>query len=96
MLAYLNSVIKDIIKPDELKKYDICVDAYNSTVHNFLPAALDDLNIFDAVANMQNIVTVLDNCESQFAGSSPFTGRNKVVHDIADMSADIIRYLYGN
>lgn len=96
MLEYLISVRKNI---ENFKNYDNCIEAYNTTLHKILPVTLADLKhkkFSKARYGMKNVVSAPDKCEAQFAGSSPLTGRNKIVHDIAGMSSDIIRYLYAN
>ncbi|AEE75910.1 Plant invertase/pectin methylesterase inhibitor superfamily protein [Arabidopsis thaliana] len=99
MLNYLISVSKNIKDREDLKKYKTCIDDYGTAARRFLPAALDDLKagFFSlAKSDMESVVSIPDHCEAQFGGSSPLTGRNKATHDIANMTADIIRYLFGN
>lgn len=99
LLNYLISVSKSIKDREDLKKYKTCINEYGAAARRFLPAALADLKAAKfsiAKSDMQSVVSVPDHCEAQFAGSSPLTGRNKAVHDIADMTADIIRYLFAN
>ncbi|EFH59305.1 hypothetical protein ARALYDRAFT_479186, partial [Arabidopsis lyrata subsp. lyrata] len=89
LLNYLIFVSKNIKDREDLKKYKTCIDEYGTRARRFLPAALADLKA-------ANVVSIPDHCEAQFAGISPLTGRNKAVHDIAYMTADIIKYLFVN
>ncbi|CAH2053492.1 unnamed protein product [Thlaspi arvense] len=100
-LEYLISVRKNVTNAQDSTKYDACIKAYRTAVHMFLPAALADLKLKSrsysrAASEMKSVVSVSDECQAQFAGSSPLTERNKVVHDIAGMSSDFIRYFYEN
>ncbi|VVA97949.1 unnamed protein product [Arabis nemorensis] len=84
--SYLISVFKTIVRRGE----------YGASVRRFLPAALADLKAkryVQAVSNMKEVVTAPSVCGDQWAGQCllPLAGRNKDVHDIADMTIDIIR-----
>ncbi|ESQ48212.1 hypothetical protein EUTSA_v10022317mg [Eutrema salsugineum] len=99
MLKYLISVRKNIKNRQDSTRYDTCIKAYDTAVHKFLPAELADLKLkrfSQAMSEMKSVVSMPDYCEGQFPETSPLTDRIKAVHDIAGMSADIIRYLYGN
>uniref|UniRef100_M4DXI1 Pectinesterase inhibitor domain-containing protein n=1 Tax=Brassica campestris TaxID=3711 RepID=M4DXI1_BRACM len=70
------------------EKYGTCVDQdYGASTGRYLPGALANLS------NLQDVVRASGDCENQFAGSSPLpvSQRNKAVHDIADMTTDIIK-----
>lgn len=98
MLKYLKSVNTKNV--EDSTRYTICIQAYTMAVQNFLPAAYSQLNnksFFAARSEMIKVVSVSDKCEAQFAGSSPLTQqRNKDIHDIADTSADIMKYFIAN
>ncbi|KAL1226377.1 Cell wall / vacuolar inhibitor of fructosidase 1 [Cardamine amara subsp. amara] len=98
-LEYITSVFKKIKDPKDWKRYEICIMKYNTVVHWILPTALANLKAakhHQAKSDMNSVLAVPNICEAQFVGSSPLTERNKAVHDIADMTADIIRYLFAN
>lgn len=76
--------------------YGTCIEEYGAAVRRFLPAALANLKAkkyAQAVSNMKDVVSAPDICGAQFSGQYPLplAGRNKAVHDIADMTADIIK-----
>ncbi|XP_010468223.1 PREDICTED: pectinesterase inhibitor-like, partial [Camelina sativa] len=99
MLVYLIYSSKNIKDSEDLKKYKTCIDEYGSAARRFLPASLADLKAGEfsvAKSDMKNVVLAINNCQAQFAGSSLLAGRNKVVDDIADMTADIIKYFFAN
>ncbi|CAH8366660.1 unnamed protein product [Eruca vesicaria subsp. sativa] len=96
-LAYLISVFRGITDRADFEKYGTCIDQdYGASIKRYLPAAIANLKAkkySDAIANMQDVVTAAGDCENQFAGHSPLplSQRNKAVHDIADMTMDIIK-----
>ncbi|KAG2317735.1 hypothetical protein Bca52824_020857 [Brassica carinata] len=79
------------------EKYGTCVDQdYGASTDRYLPAALANLKAKKysaAIANLQDVMGASGDCENQFAGSCPLpvSQRNKAVHDIADMTTDIIK-----
>ncbi|KAJ0238430.1 Pectinesterase inhibitor domain-containing protein [Hirschfeldia incana] len=79
------------------ERYGTCVDTdYGASTTRYLPEAMANLkakNFSAAIANLQDVMSATGNCEDQFAGDCPLpvTQRNKAVHDITDMTADIIR-----
>ncbi|KAF8095452.1 hypothetical protein N665_0332s0034 [Sinapis alba] len=96
-LTYLISVIPGGGSRADFEKYGTCIDQdYGASVDRYLPAALANLKAkkySGAIANLQDVVTASGDCENQFAGSCPLplSQRNKAVHDIADMTTDIIK-----
>ncbi|CAA7045310.1 unnamed protein product [Microthlaspi erraticum] len=95
-LNYFVSVMKNITRQEEFEIYGTCIEEYGAAVRRFIPAALADLKAkkySQAMADMKDVVSAPDVCKDQFAGFSPLpvTQRNKAVHDIADMTADIIK-----
>ncbi|CAH8374339.1 unnamed protein product [Eruca vesicaria subsp. sativa] len=97
-LDYLTSVYKKINGGGrgDYERYGTCMEEYGAAANRFLPAALADLKAKKyslAMSDMKEVVSVPGICEDQFAGYSPLpvTQRNKAVHDIADMTADIIK-----
>ncbi|ESQ48214.1 hypothetical protein EUTSA_v10022234mg [Eutrema salsugineum] len=98
---YLISVIKTIRRREDWEMYGTCIEEYGAAIRRFLPATLADLkakNYSQAMSNMKDVVSAPGICQDQFAGKCPFalTGRNKAVHDIADMTADIIKTFFVN
>ncbi|KAL0857394.1 hypothetical protein Bca101_062548 [Brassica carinata] len=79
------------------EKYGTCVDQdYGASTDRYLSAALANLKAKKysaAIANLQDVMGASGDCENQFAGSCPLpvSQRNKAVHDIADMTTDIIK-----
>ncbi|KAJ4886787.1 Plant invertase/pectin methylesterase inhibitor superfamily protein [Raphanus sativus] len=79
------------------EKYGTCVDQdYGASVKRYLPGAMANLKAKKysaAIANLQDVMTASGDCENQFAGSCPLpvSQRNKAVHDITDMTTDIIK-----
>ncbi|KAF8095451.1 hypothetical protein N665_0332s0033 [Sinapis alba] len=97
-LTYLISVYRGIGgRREDFEKYGTCIDQdYGASVDRYLPAALANLKAkkySGAIANMQSVVGATGDCQNQFAGHGPLllTQRNKAVHDIADMTSDIIK-----
>ncbi|KAF3534519.1 hypothetical protein DY000_02042665 [Brassica cretica] len=97
-LTYLISVYRGIGGGrEDFEKYGTCIDQdYGASVNRYLPAALANLKAkkySDAISNMQSVVGATGDCQNQFAGPGPLplTQRNKAVHDIADMTTDIIK-----
>ncbi|KAG2317737.1 hypothetical protein Bca52824_020859 [Brassica carinata] len=96
-LTYLISVFPGGGSRADFEKYGTCLDQdYGVSVKRYLPGALANLKAkkySDVIANLQDVVTASDDCENQFAGSCPLplSQRNKAVHDIADMTTDIIK-----
>ncbi|CAG7879368.1 unnamed protein product [Brassica rapa] len=79
------------------EEYGTCVDQdYGASIDRYLPGALANLKAKKysaAIANLQDVMDATGDCENQFAGSCPLpvSQRNKAVHDIADMTTDIIK-----
>ncbi|KAJ4871540.1 Plant invertase/pectin methylesterase inhibitor superfamily protein [Raphanus sativus] len=96
-LTYLISVMPSGGVRADFEKYGTCIDQdYGSSVDRYLPGAMANLkakNYSAAIANLQDVVGASTDCENQFAGSCPLpvTQHNKAVHDIADMTTDIIK-----
>ncbi|CAA7015605.1 unnamed protein product [Microthlaspi erraticum] len=99
MLEYLKSVNNNTKNGEDSTRYSICSQAYTMAAKDFLPFAyslLKDHSFVEARSEMLKVVSASDKCAAQFAGSSPLTQRIKVIHDTADMSADIMRYFIAN
>ncbi|CAH8260797.1 unnamed protein product [Arabidopsis lyrata] len=95
-LTYLISVLKNVTRREEFETYGTCIEEYGAAVDRFLPAVVADLKAkkySEAMSEMKDVVAKPGYCEDQFAGQSPLTARNKAVHDIADMTAGIIKTL---
>ncbi|KAJ4886788.1 Plant invertase/pectin methylesterase inhibitor superfamily protein [Raphanus sativus] len=96
-LTYLIFVMPDGGGRADFEKYGTCIDQdYGSSVDRYLPGAMANLkakNYSAAIANLQDVVGASSDCENQFAGSCPLpvSQCNKAVHDIADMTTDIIK-----
>ncbi|CAH2053493.1 unnamed protein product [Thlaspi arvense] len=93
---YLLSVFKSIGRREEYEMYGTCIEVYGAAISRFLPAVLADLKAkkySQALTDINEVVTVPDTCEDQFAGYSPLplTARNKATHEIADVTSDIIK-----
>ncbi|KAF3534518.1 hypothetical protein DY000_02042664 [Brassica cretica] len=85
--------IAQLLKSTELALIRITV---RLLIARYLPGALANLQAkkYSAViANLQDVVGASGDCENQFAGCCPLpvSQRNKAVHDIADMTTDIIK-----
>ncbi|KAG7625553.1 putative pectinesterase inhibitor domain, Cell wall/vacuolar inhibitor of fructosidase [Arabidopsis thaliana] len=95
-LTYYISVLKNVRGRVDFERYGTCIEEYGAAVDRFLPAVKADLKAKkypEAMSEMKDVVAKPGYCEDQFAGESPVTARNKAVHDIADMTADIIKTL---
>lgn len=94
-LQYFIGVLRTIRDRAAFEQYGTCIEEYGAAIDRFLPATLTNLKAkkySEAMSNMKEIVSKPDNCDAQFDRTgSPVAGRNKVVHDIADMTADIIK-----
>ncbi|XP_010505073.1 PREDICTED: pectinesterase inhibitor-like [Camelina sativa] len=98
MQQYLISVLRKISLREDFERYGTCIEEYGAAIDRFLPAvvaALKAKNYSEAI-QMNEVVSKPGYCEDQFAGNSPLTGRNKAVHDIADMTTDIIKAISTN
>ncbi|XP_010468224.1 PREDICTED: pectinesterase inhibitor-like [Camelina sativa] len=99
MQQYLISVLRKIRLREDFERYGTCIEEYGAAIDRFLPAvvaALKAKKYSVAMSQMNEVVSKPGYCEDQFAGKSPLTGRNKAVHDIADMTTDIIKTISTN
>ncbi|CAA7015606.1 unnamed protein product [Microthlaspi erraticum] len=96
-LTYFISVFDKITLRPAYEIYGTCIEDYGRLIDRLLPTVLADIkakNYTDAMSNMEDIVFAPNHCENQFpAGTAPLpvTQHNKAAHDIADMTADIIK-----
>ncbi|CAH2053494.1 unnamed protein product [Thlaspi arvense] len=97
-IQYLISVMKDLGGGREgFERYGTCIEGYGASIRRFLPAALADLKAkkySQAVSDINDVVIQAPvTCQQQFPGKGPvpLTERNQATHDIADMTADIIK-----
>ncbi|KAL1214432.1 Pectinesterase inhibitor [Cardamine amara subsp. amara] len=94
-LQYYVGVLRTITDRALFEMYGTCIEEYGAAIDRFLPAAVANLKAkkySETMSNMKDVVAKPVNCDAQFPTTgSPVAARNKVVHDIADMTGDIIK-----
>ncbi|EOA32082.1 hypothetical protein CARUB_v10015329mg [Capsella rubella] len=99
MQQYLVSILKNISDRGDFERYGTCVEEFGAAIDRFLPAVVAGLKAgkySEALSQMREVVAKPGYCQQQFAGIagiSELTNRNKAVHDIADMTTDIMKML---
>ncbi|XP_052875552.1 uncharacterized protein LOC128280956 [Gossypium arboreum] len=95
-LNFIVDLFKNVSDPVLYRSYGTCIDSYDASVERLLPEAIAALSSKDYATSRYDAATVAINvnaCDKQFSEKTPFSDRNRLVHDLSLMSAGIIELL---
>ncbi|TYH86318.1 hypothetical protein ES332_D01G033900v1 [Gossypium tomentosum] len=95
-LNFIVDLFKNVSDPILYRSYGTCIDSYGASVQRLLPEAIAALGSKDYATSRHDVATVATNvnaCDEQFPEKTPFSDRNRLVHDLSLMSAGIIELL---
>ena len=96
-LNHIYKLLKQSPKPDHQLSLSYCANNYEAVLKGDIPEAIEALrtgNYKFAEQGSDDAANEVDLCENKFLpGTSPLTDMNKVVHDVAALTAAITRIL---
>lgn len=96
-LNHIHGLLKQSPKPGDQQHLSSCGDNYNAILEGDIPEAIEALrtgNYKFAEQGTNDAANEADSCEKKFySGTSPLTDFNKLVHDVAAITAAITRIL---
>ncbi|XP_039039123.1 putative invertase inhibitor [Hibiscus syriacus] len=95
-LTFIVDLYRNVTDPSLSRFYGSCVENYGASVERFLPEAVKALGSKDYVTAKNDAAAVasyVDACDQQFSEKTPFSDRNKLVHDLSVVVSSIIGLL---